>query len=147
MARIDELVQRFTPKPGVKYLALALNDRGVERAKVYAPPLTIERSIPSLRVHLCDVFAKRNTNRSQEEEIARWPAVVAAAKERGVREAGISINAAWGSNFVGQFSEEQRMEMLTRQYRLWEQAGIEVTAVAPGEPMSSNMPHIVEEHL
>ena len=129
MARIDELVQRFRPRPGVKYLALALNDRGVERARAYAPPLTVERSIPSLRVHLCDVFAKRNTNRSQEQEIARWPAVVAKAKERGAEEAGISINAAWGSNFVGPFSQEQRLDMLARQHCLWEEAGIKVTAV------------------
>ena len=147
MERIDELVQRFRPKPGVKYVALALNDRGVERAKAYAPPLTIERSIPTLRVHMCDVFTKRNTNRSQEQEIARWPSLVAAAKERGVTEAGISINAAWGSNFVGAFSEEQRMEMLGRQYRLWEEAGVKVTLVGLGDPMSWNMPHIVEQQL
>jgi hydroxymethylglutaryl-CoA lyase len=147
MAQIDELVQRFRPRPGVKYLALALNDRGVERARAYAPPLTVERSIPSLRVHLCDVFAKRNTNRSQEQEIARWPAVVAAARERGAEEAGISINAAWGSNFVGPFSQDQRMEILARQHRLWDEAGIKVTAVALGDPMSWNLPHIVEQQL
>jgi hydroxymethylglutaryl-CoA lyase len=147
MERIDELVQRFRPRPGVKYLALALNDRGIERARAYAPPLTIERSIPTLRVHMCDIFVKRNTNRSQEQEIARWPAVVAKAKERGAEEAGISINAAWGSNFVGPFSQEQRMEMLTRQHRLWDEAGIKVTAVGLGDPMSWNLPHIVEQQL
>jgi hydroxymethylglutaryl-CoA lyase len=147
MERIDEIVTRFTPKPGVKYLALALNDRGVERARAYAPPLTIERSIPTLRVHMCDVFTKRNTNRSQEQEIARWPAVVAAAKERGATEAGISINAAWGSNFVGQFSEADRMSMLTRQHDLWDEAGIKVTAVGLGDPMSWNMPHVVEQQI
>ena len=42
MERIDEIVTRFTPKPGVTYTALALNSRGVERAKAYSPPLTIE---------------------------------------------------------------------------------------------------------
>ena len=43
MERIDEIVQRFTPKAGVTYSALALNSRGVERARAYSPPLTIER--------------------------------------------------------------------------------------------------------
>ena len=32
MERIDEIVTKFTPKPGVTYTALALNARGVERA-------------------------------------------------------------------------------------------------------------------
>ncbi len=61
MERIDEIVTRFTPKPGVTYTALALNSRGVERAKAYSPPLTIERdAVPRLSCHLCDVFARRN---------------------------------------------------------------------------------------
>ena len=33
MERIDEIVSKFTPKPGVTYTALALNSRGVERAR------------------------------------------------------------------------------------------------------------------
>ena len=41
MERIDEIVSRFTPKPGVTYTALALNARGVERARAYSPPLKL----------------------------------------------------------------------------------------------------------
>ena len=37
MARIDELMQ-FHPKEGVTYMALALNEQGVERAKQYSHP-------------------------------------------------------------------------------------------------------------
>ncbi len=43
MARMDELMSKFKPIEGVTYTALALNERGVERAKEYSPPLTIER--------------------------------------------------------------------------------------------------------
>ena len=49
MACIEELARKFTPRPGVTYLALALNARGAERAQVYAPPLTIERGSPRPR--------------------------------------------------------------------------------------------------
>ena len=38
MAQVDELVSRFTPVPGVKYTALALNERGRERMRKYMPP-------------------------------------------------------------------------------------------------------------
>ena len=57
MARIDEIVSRFTPRAGVTYTALALNERGVERAKQYSPPLSIERDKwPRLNCHMCDAF-------------------------------------------------------------------------------------------
>ena len=104
MERIDEIVTKFNPKPGVTYTALALNSRGVERARAYSPPLTIERdSFPRLTCHMCDVFVRRNTNRSQMQEMERWPQIVAQAQELNIKEAGIGCNASWGSNFWESF--------------------------------------------
>lgn len=145
MACIDEILQRFKPKPGVTYTALVANPRGEERARAYSPPLTLEREpVPYLRCHLCDIFVRRNFNRSQSQEIGRWAQTVARAKEKGSVAAGIGINAAWGSNFLGPFTLDQRMEMLGRQHALWEEAGIPVTHVSLGDPMSWNFPHEVE---
>jgi hydroxymethylglutaryl-CoA lyase len=98
MARIDELMHTFHPKAGVTYMALALNEQGVERAQQYSPPLTIERSgCPTLRVHMCDIFARRNANRTPMQEMAAWPHVIARAKAQGTTEAGMSTNASFGS--------------------------------------------------
>ena len=96
MARMDELMSKFTPKPGVKYVALALNERGVERAKEYSPPLSMERGSgrPSLSCHMCDIFTRRNTNRSQRQEMERWPQIIAQAQETGVKEAAMGANAS-----------------------------------------------------
>src|SRR5205085_1428256 len=136
MAKIDEIVTGFTPQPGVRYTALALNERGVQRAKEYSPPLTLGgRGIPSLGCHQCDVFVRRNTNRSQADEIARWPGIVAAAKEAGAKEAGIGTNASWGSNFMGEFSMETRFGYLEREHAMWDEAGIKVTSISLGDPM------------
>lgn len=148
MACIDELMRRFRPKPGVTYTALVANPQGEERARSYAPPLTLEREpVPYLSCTLCDVFVRRNFNRSQAQELARWPQVIARAKERGRTAAGISVNAGWGSNFLGPFTLEQRLAMLEREYRLWEEAGIPVTHINLGDPMSWNAPHDVDETL
>lgn len=135
MARIDEVVRKFHPKSGVTYLALALNARGQERMSDYVPPLTVERSRPKLFCHMCDVFIRRNTNRSQMDEMARWPAVIASAKERGVTEAAIGLNAAFGSNFVGDFSVDVVIKYLEKQHDLWDAAGINVVEVSVGDPM------------
>ena len=83
MADVDELLRRFTPRPGVRYSALALNERGRERAASWTPPLSGSGEPPYTLVHLCDTFTRRNTNRSQADEIAAWPDTVAAAVADG----------------------------------------------------------------
>jgi len=148
MERIDEIVTKFKPKPGVTYTALALNSRGVERAKAYSPPLTIERDpFPRLNVHMCDVFVRRNTNRTQMQEMERWPQVVAQAQELQVKEAGIGTNASWGSNFMGEFPVDNLMTMLERQHSMWDEVGIDVRSVSMGDPMSHCTPAKVEESV
>ena len=148
MTRIDEIVSRFTPKPGVKYTALALNSRGIERAMQYSPPLTVEvGSRPSLSCHMCDVFVRRNANRSQMQEMESWPKIVAQAQEKDITEAGIGTNASWGSNFVGEFSVDGLMTMLEKQHQLWDEASIKVSSVALGDPMSWCRPDKVEDSL
>jgi hydroxymethylglutaryl-CoA lyase len=148
MASIDEIVQGFTPNPDVIYTALALNRRGVERRAAYIPaPLSPEDERPFTRLHLCDVFAQRNTNRTREEEIGTWEGVVADAVEAGAREAEIGVNAAWGSNWLGPFERSERLAFLERQHDLWAAANIPVTKVFLGDPMGWNMPHIVAEDI
>jgi len=147
MARVDEIVAGFHPRPGVTYTALLVNQRAYERARQYSPPLTIERARPQTVNHLCDVFTRRNYHRTQEDEIAAWrPAIERATREHAT-EAGIGVNAAWGSNFCGPFSEEQRMSFLRRQKALWDEARIPVTSIFFGDPMSWTMPHVVEHQL
>ena len=148
MARIDEVVSAFHPKPGVIYSALALNERGVERAKQYSPPLTIEQDEwPRLSCHMCDVFVRRNNNRSQMEEMERWPQIVAQAQERNIKEGAIGTNASWGSNFLGDFPVDSLMTMLENQHQLWDEAGIKVVSVSMGDPMSWCRPDKVEESI
>ena len=148
MERIDEIVTRFTPKPGVTDSALALNARGVERARAYSPPLTIERDrYPRLSCHLCDVFARRNTNRSQMQEMERWPQVIAQAQELNITESGIGCNASWGSNFLGEFPVDTLMTLLEKQHGMWDEVGIKVRSVSMGDPMSHCTPAKVEESV
>ncbi|ALV39995.1 citramalate synthase [Pseudarthrobacter sulfonivorans] len=147
MAEVDALLDKFTPVPGVNYSALALNSRGVERAQVHTPPLSPGDGLPRTFVHVCDVFVRRNANRSQADEISSWPDTVQRAVAEGKTEAGIGINAAWGSNWLGEFSLSERMDLLEKQHRLWTAAGIRVAEVVIGDPMGWNMPDAVEEQL
>lgn len=147
MACIDELVKGFHPKPGVTYSATALNEMGRERLRQYCPPLSDARYQAQTQVYLCDVFAQRNVNRTIAQQMERWPRAVEEAKSKGAKEAGIGISASWGSNWTGEVSQEDRMKMLERQHRLWEEAGFIVTKVGISDPMGWNMPDQVERQL
>ncbi|MCX4092368.1 citramalate synthase [Nocardia sp. alder85J] len=139
MADVEQLLERFTPVPGVEYTALVLNDKGAQRRSRFTPPLTVDDR-PRLTVHACDVFVRRNTNRSQAQEIAAWPAVVAAARERGARTATVRLGAGFGSNWVGDIPFEYGMDLLARMIGAWEAAGITVDTVWLGDPMGWNTP-------
>ena len=147
MACIEELVKGFHPRPGVTYTATALNEIGRERLKKYCPPLSDYKYQAQTAVYLCDVFAQRNINRTIAQQIERWPKAVEDAKSKGAKEAGISISAAWGSNWTGGVSEDDRMKMLEKQYLLWQEAGIPVTKIGISDPMGWNLPDQVEHQL
>jgi len=93
MAKMDEIMAGFTPKPGVKYSYTALNDKGIERAKQYTPPLSPKASEYATSCDMCDTFAQRNTNRTQAQQIATWPSRIEKAKAAGAK-GGMSISNA-----------------------------------------------------
>lgn len=147
MARIEEIVEKFTPRPGVTYLALTMNARGVERAQKYVPPLTLDADVPRLFCHMCDVFIRRNGNRPQQKEIEEWPSIAHDAASAGQTHVGIGANAAWGSNFLGQFDISWLMTMLEKQQSVWHGVGLSADSVLLGDPMSWCHPLRVEETL
>jgi len=147
MGQIDELVRRIRPRPGVTYLALALNEKGRERMRAHVPPLTLERGVPETHGHMCPVFIKRNTNRTIQEQIAAWPGIVERAVASGARECGIGLSAPWGSNWSGPFTVDQRMAALEEQWGLWRATDVAVTQLTLADPMGWNVPHVVAADL
>ena len=117
MARIEEIMSKFQPKPGIKYTALLPNEIAMERAKPFIPPLTIDQPRPNLSHHLCDIFTRRNWNRSQAQEIERWPSIVAKAQEDKATEVSIGLGAAWGSKstqFLGRSQYQSYLSQFSR---------------------------------
>src|SRR5258708_6099830 len=147
MADVEAVIRGFTPKPGVRYTAATFNERGRERARAFTPPLSPGSRSAATQVNVCDVFAQRNYNRTQAKELAGLADVVRGAKEQGITEAGIGLLSAFGSNWTGEFSQDQHMRLLDRQYQLWSEARINVNRVSIADPLSSNIPHRVERLL
>jgi hydroxymethylglutaryl-CoA lyase len=147
MARFEELLQKFRPKAGVTYLPFIHNAKARKLAERYSPPLTIEAEFCTLFVDICDVHQRRNVNRSVEQVMESWPEVAHDAKLRGVREGRVGVASAWGSNFMGKFSQTYRFAILERQIEVSRAAGINVIEIGLHDSQSWCVPHEVEEDL
>lgn len=146
MSNVEEVIGQMKVNPDVEYTALVLNAKGAERREAFVPPLTVDRT-PRTMVHACDVFVRRNTNRSQQDEIDAWPKAVEAAVAAGATHASVCVNAAFGSNWVGEISHDFVFDLLARQFELWDAAGIVVNRIWLGDPMGWNRPQQVERYL
>ncbi len=145
MRDVEDVIRGFTPVPGVRYTALALNRRGTQRMADFMPPLSAPEQIPTTMLNMCDVFARRNTNRSQADEIVAMAARVAQARDLGATAAGIGIASAFGSNWLGDFELAEHLDLLDRQWTCWHEAGIAVTRVQIADSMGWNTPMRTEE--
>jgi hydroxymethylglutaryl-CoA lyase len=116
MADAEEITARFKRVPGVEYDALALNDRGIERAAasgVYAFE-------GNLSLIASDVFSQKNTNRTIAETIAALPSRIAMFERFSIPVRGVSIMAAFGCNYQGDVEQAEVLRLV--------QIGVDVAA-------------------
>ncbi len=109
MADADEVVERITPRPGVGYTALWLNEKGFERALTHDDRLALTGTI-----QLCtsEKFLKRNQNRTMEQQRAGQHAIVELYKANGIAVERGSIMAAFGCNFEGDIPPERVVSLV-----------------------------------
>ncbi len=140
MACIDEIAERFVPKPGITYTAAVFNERGFERADKYYPKIDVRMRRAVAHVELSDVFARRNYNRTQEEQIAAMDGVIERARQDGVLAGAVTLGSPFGSNFEGEFSLEQRMRLLETMIDRWHEHGFTVRSCSLVDAMGWDMP-------
>ncbi len=147
MAGFEELLRSFRPEPGVTYLTFVHNAKARKQAEKFSPPLTVEEEICTFFTDICDVHQRRNVNRSIEQIEAAWPELIADAKGRGITKARAGIASAWGSNFLGKFSQRYRLESLARQIDAFRAAGMQVVEIGLHDSQSWCLPHEMEADL
>ena len=147
MACFEELLRSFTPKAGVTYLSFIHNPKAKKQAEQHSPPLTVEEELCTLFIDICDIHQRRNVNRSIEQIMDFWPDQIQDACDRGIRKASIGVASAWGSNFMGKFTQRYRLSYIEHQTRLIESFGLEVHEIGLHDSQSWCLPHEMEEDL
>jgi hydroxymethylglutaryl-CoA lyase len=123
-----EVVDGYAPRAGVRYSALWLNEKGLERALAQRGRLTIEG-----RIALCasERFLMRNQNRNLAENIGVQHGQIALFKANGIAVEGASMMAAFGCNYEGDVSAEKVLEVVATAFEIAAEHGITLR-VRPG---------------
>ena len=98
MADAENVVRGITPRPGVAYTALWLNEKGFQRALKFSDRLT---NTGTIQLSASEKFSIRNQNRTAAQQLAGQHAIVDMYKASGVLVERGSIMAAFGCNFEG----------------------------------------------
>lgn len=102
MAFPEEVLERVPRKNGVKYTALVLSERGVNRA------LSCELDEINFVLAASDTFNLKNAKRTARESFEGLSPLIEKAKKAG-RKVNATIGTAFGCPFEGQLSEERIM--------------------------------------
>jgi len=126
MACIDEIAERFEPKPGITYTAAVFNLKGYERADKFYPKLNVRSRQYATHVEVCEIFAMRNYNRTPEQMLLQGQSTVQLAKQDGITSGSIVFGNPFGSNFQEDFSQEHSLEVLKKAVDIWHSEEIPV---------------------
>ncbi len=107
MADAAELMARVPRRDGVRYIGLALNLKGAERAIEAGCDEVGAVAIAS------DTFGVRNQGATIDDMLATWSDIAKLCRERGVG-ASIMISSAFGCPFEGEVPLERVFEMAGR---------------------------------
>lgn len=97
MADAAEVVAGFERRPGIRYTALWLNEKGLQRA-LATGRLDVKGS---LSLTASETFLKRNQNRTGAEDLEAERSIARMYRANGVPVERTSIRAAFGCNYQG----------------------------------------------
>ena len=140
MAHIDEIAERFEPRPGVTYTAAVFNRQGFERADRFYPKIDVRSRNHTTHVEVGRTFAMRNYNRTPEQLLEQGDGTIVRAKEAGATSGGVALGNPFGSNFDGDVSLPQALSILAEAIERWHARGLPVNALRVIDDMGACMP-------
>lgn len=132
MADAEQVVNGFTRKPGVRYTALWLNDKGLERA-IATGKLDIRGS---LSLTASEKFLLRNQKRTLQQNLEAARAIADMFKHYNVTVDRASIMAAFGCNFEGDIPVSQVLEMVDRIFDIAQEKSLTIKTLSLADTMA-----------
>jgi hydroxymethylglutaryl-CoA lyase len=140
MADAEAVVQGFRRRPGVRYTALWLNEKGLERA-LATGRLDIKGT---LSLTASEIFLKRNQNRSADDDLSAERGIAKIYKERGVPVERTSIRAAFGCNYEGDIAPTRVVKLIGDLMNMAAEFGFKIKVVSLADTMAWATPASVK---
>jgi hydroxymethylglutaryl-CoA lyase len=132
MADAEDVVRAFKAKPGVRYTALWLNDRGFERA-LACGRLDLAASIT---LTASETFLKRNQRRTMAENLAAQRISISNYKAKGIAIESAGIMAAFGCNFEGEVPPRRVIDLIGQVLELAAEHDVKIKKVTLADTMA-----------
>ncbi len=136
MADTNELFQQIDKREGIRYRALWLNPKGLERALANG---RVDMD-GKLTLTASETFVQRNTNRSIEDTFEQMPAWIQIYRDAGIEADSLGVMAAFGCNFEGYISEEKVIGLIDRTKRIMADHGCTLKNLSLADTMGWGSP-------
>jgi hydroxymethylglutaryl-CoA lyase len=132
VADAEAVVAGITPRTGVRYAGLWLNQQGLSRA-IATGRLYLEGK---LTLYASDAFLKRNQNRTREQQLAAQPQLLRMYQSHGIPVKTGFITAAFGCNFEGDIDPQRVVELVAEMREIARRAGEDLSLIGLGDTMA-----------
>ena len=140
MADADDVVRGFARQPGIRYTALWLNEKGLQRA-LASGRLDVKGS---LSLTASEVFLKRNQNRSMAEDVAAERSIAKMYRDHSVPVERTSIRAAFGCNYEGDVASAQVVALIGQLIAIAQDHGFTIRLVSLADTMAWATPAAIK---
>ncbi len=131
MADAEAVVAGFTPRPGIEYTGIYLNDVGLKRA-LATGKLTVNGK---LGLTASEVFAQRNQKRTLAEDYQMQLQTAQLYHSHGLHVEVASIMAAFGCNYEGDVSIERILDLTGKLCDVAETVGDKLQVIGLADTM------------
>ena len=140
-ADAEAVVDGIAPRGGVRYTALWLNEKGLERALAQRQRLAITG-----RVAVCasERFIMRNQNLDFAANIRVQHNQIALYKANGIPVEGISVMAAFGCNYEGDVPPEKVVTVVDSAFEIAAEHGLKIKKLSLADTMAWATPESIK---
>ncbi|MBN8502169.1 MAG: hydroxymethylglutaryl-CoA lyase [Sphingomonadales bacterium] len=132
MADAEAVVAGITPREGVRYTGLWLNQRGLIRA-IETRRLHLEGK---LTLYASDAFLRRNQNRDPQQQLAAQPELLRMYQTHSIPVRTGFVTAAFGCNFEGDVMPEKVVHLVGQMRTMARDAGEDLSLIGLGDTMA-----------
>lgn len=132
MADAEAVVAGMTPREGVRYVGLWLNQQGLLRA-IATERLYLEGK---LTLYASDAFLKRNQNRDPEQQFQAQPELIRMYQAHGIPVRTGFVTAAFGCNFDGDVDPAKVVALVAQMRAIARDAGEDLSLIGLGDTMA-----------